>query len=111
MYVFLHNGQMKQGDFVTRNSFHRANVTEIREHIEVELALVTHSVGILPAEVTCQAVEVATPESGRVPFELLPRNGRSLVLEALFSKRINSRRNPHLNIHVRYCRNNIFIYL
>lgn len=77
---------------------------EIREHIEAEpaSASATHSAGILPAEVTCQAVEAATPESGRVPFELLPKNGRSLVLEALSSKRINSRRNPRLNIPVRY---------
>lgn len=75
----------------------------IQEHIVPEPASVSpaHSVGMLPVEVTCQAVGAVIPESDRVLLEL-PRNGRLLVLEAVFLKRINSRKNRHSNIHVRY---------
>lgn len=71
-----------------------------QEHIEAEPASASpaHSVGMLPVEVTCQAVEAVIPESDRVLLGL-PRKGRLLVLEALFLKRINSRRNRHSNIH------------
>jgi len=75
----------------------------IQEHIEVEPASASpaHSVEMLPVEVTCQAVEAVIPESDQVLLEVLSKNERLLVLEALFLKRINSRRNQHLNIHVR----------
>lgn len=76
----------------------------IQEHIEVELASASpvHSVEMFPVEVTCQAVEAVILESDRVLFELLPRNGRLLVLEALFLKKINSRKDRDSNIHVRH---------
>lgn len=87
------------------HSFHLRLYRAIQEHTGVEpaSALLVHSVGILPVEVTCQAAEAATPDSDRVLLEPPRRNGRrSLALEALFSKRINSKRNLHTNFHVRY---------
>lgn len=74
----------------------------IQEHIEAEPASASpaHLVEILPVEVTYQAVEAVIPESDRVLLELLPRNERLLAMEALFLKRISSKRNQHSNIHV-----------
>lgn len=79
------------------------NCRVIQEHIGAKPAsvLLTRSVGILPVE-TCQAAEAAIPELHQIPLELLTRNERSMVLKALFLRKINLRRKIHSNIHVRY---------